>query len=158
MPFQVLTGQWSKIFTHKFRVAWNDLTPINSANAFVQLDTIPRAVEIVGVKIWLRTTFDGPAITACEGYVMGGIDPSIVNLGDRAYGQIDLLQPASDYSGILVPAQDRINMSVSPQGNYISNQNGPNDLFFVVQRNGGAPFPQLTAGEVDIWIMTMKLP
>ena len=158
MPFQVLTGQWSKIFTYKYRVNWADLANGGPSAGFVVLPDIPRAVEVIGVKIWLRETFAGDNMLDCQIALVSGIDLGLANAINQSYITFDLLQPATDYSGKITMGRDRINNNVIPPGNYISNQNAPNQLIVAVIRNVPYTAPKFSAGEFDIWIQTMKMP
>ena len=59
---QVLTSQYTKLYTYKRRVFFSDLKTGPSNNTKFSLLTIPRTVEIFDVKVWQREMIKGASV------------------------------------------------------------------------------------------------
>lgn len=59
---QVLTSQYTKLYTYKRRVFFSDLKTGPSNNSKFSLLTIPRTVEIFDVKVWQREMIKGASV------------------------------------------------------------------------------------------------
>jgi len=158
MPYQVLTGQWSKIYTHKFRVKYSDFTYPFANYAECTLLDLPRTVEVIGVKMWLREAFVRTGMTLCTGYV---VTDQVASYGlesqfDFAFMQLNAT-PGDDV-GTLVMTAGRVNTAPNPDQYLICNQTAPTQIDVRVKLTYNSGSPPFTAGEFDIWIMTMKLP
>ena len=158
MPFQVLTGQWSKIFTHKFRVFYTDLIRGSNSWYYVKLFDAARTVEVIGAKVWLRETFIAGAVTTCKGYVTNDIRLDASNVQQRSFCNFNAFQPVNDYSGSLKMSQPFIDGLVSPTGNSVNRQSAPTGIYISFIRTNAAGDPPFTAGYLDVWVMTMKMP
>ena len=155
---QVLTGQWTKLYTHKFRVTYADFTAFTSTIQTVALVNLPRAVEVLAIKIFIRDQFvrSGTAST-----VIGVSQWGLANSQQFIYASYGSTQAAfspADNSGTFLATANKRNTTTSPESSYINNQNAPTPirayLYFPSYPGTGS----FTAGEADIWVITAKLP
>jgi len=59
---QILTSQYTKLYTYKRRVFFSDLKTGQNNNTKFSLLTIPRTVEIFDVKVWQREIIRGASV------------------------------------------------------------------------------------------------
>lgn len=144
---QTLTGQWTKLYTHKFRIQANEFTVDFVNRQTLEFLTLARTVEIVKVKIWLREKFVAPSLTECSMYLLNENNLALGGESDKSPIVVDCLETASDYSGEISFKQIAINDQLAPTKQYL--RLVTNNIF------GGAAF---TAGEFDIWVTTSKMP
>jgi len=144
---QILTGQYSKLYTYKYRLDYTDFAVDSQTRQSVTIEQVPRAVDIIGAKVWVKTPFAAPGLASCFFYVLNGNNATLAAENGKSPVACNVMQTATDFSG-------QIGFNTHVMGNYLN----PNDFIGRLVTNaisGGAAF---TAGEIDVWIITTKLP
>jgi len=154
---QLLQQQYTTFKTHKLRVVYTDFVFVSTSFYNVTLITIPRAFEVLGVKIWHRGAFVAAPMTTCILYVNLNTFPLESNIQNRALCRLNAMQAANDYSGAIKMQQPMLNQSISPSGEFICNQSADTKVNASLVRTGAVGNPAFTAGTFDIWIMTAKM-
>ena len=143
---QVLTGQWTKIFTPKFRMDHSDFSVDASTRLTAEIFTMARADEILGVKIFVRETFAAPSLTSANVYIIAGTNLALGGEFSRSPVVSNLRQAVDDFSG-----------NIGFNTHMIQNQLSPTGVFARIITNSISGGAQFTAGSFDVWILTSKL-
>lgn len=147
MPFQILTGQWSKLYTHKFRIGYDQFITNSSTRLSFNIVTLPRGVEVIGAKIFLTEKFEAPSLSLCNCYLIADTNLSLSGEASRTPAILNLMQTVTDYSGTIGTQEIPTNRQLNPTDFYTR--------LITNSISGGAQF---TAGEIEVWLITMKLP
>lgn len=158
MPFQILTGQWSKLYTHKFRVFFDEFTLSTFQFYKFPLVTLTRTTEVIGVKIYVREQAVRASTTSSIlGVSQEGL-ASITQYSQARYTSTQCMMVPAENRGIVQGLLPRVNNSIAPPSNYFSNQESPTEISAFLNHAGASGNPLYTAGYADIWIITMKMP
>jgi hypothetical protein len=144
---QVLTGQWTKIFTPKFRFDHSDFSVNTSTRLSADIFTMKRTDEIIGAKVFVRETFAAPSLTSANLYIIA--DTNLVTAGESSRTPVitNLRQVADDFAG-------QIGFNTHP----IQNQLASTGIVARIVTNSISGGAQFTTGIFDVWILTSKLP
>ena len=154
---QTLTGQWSKLYTHKLRVSYTDFVGVSSSQYRVKLITIPRRTTVIFTQVWLRQSFVSSGMTTGVITIVPGKNLSGGNIANRKFVDFNSLFAPSNFSGSASASLPQAYIGASPATQIIADQVSDNEVWAVLSRNSGSGPPPLTAGEFDIWIVTSRL-
>lgn len=144
---QVLAAQYSKLYTRKFRVSYTDFVLDSATRKTAVLFTMPRNWEVIGVKFWLRTKFVAVSMSSCGLYVIKSTTPALAS---------EFSNSPATINGLLTPSDSTVQVGFNSTPG--ANQSADTAVWLRMVTNtitGGAA---LTAGSVDVWVITARFP
>lgn len=155
---QILTAQYPTLYTHKFKVSYNDFKPSTTfANQF-DLLTIAKTVQVVHTQIYCITPFAGSGLTSATIRLFDKAQLPSASLTTGQFGSCVVLGTQSSIMGSSQWVQPRARVTAPTTQSIICNTSAPTTISCRFIAQTGYNITLLSAGEVYIWITTMKLP
>lgn len=141
-----LANQYTKILTYKRRIYYSDFSVLSGTRRDFHFLDLPRTVEIIGAKVWIREKFAATGLTTCNLYFIASTELAQTNESGRSCIIVNALQNVTDFSG-----------SVAFSTHTMNNQSLPTTMVARLITNTISGAIPLTAGYFDVWLMTSKL-
>lgn len=156
MALQVLTAQYNSMYTYKFRVHYNDFTPITTSYGKLLLKSLPAGTQVIAVVAKTQKAFTGASFIGATFRLKNGL---FIPASDAVDGDIFNYNQTSNVgegrAKLLTPLNSQFffgGQSLNVTCNFLTKT----DLYLTIKLSGSAVFSGLTAGYMDFWVMTTK--
>ena len=155
---QVLTAQYPTLYTRKFRFRYTDFTPFAVNFKALPIVFLARTIDVFWVKLWPSAMWTGPGVTSANFRIH---DNHSVQAADSSLGQYSAISgnnAAANFHGASASVLQR--MVNTPVNGYtiFNDMVAPTQMFLTLKLNALIPMTVLTAGVLDVWLVTAKNP
>lgn len=155
---QVLTGQYTTLYSHKLRISFTDLSsPTN--NKFLDILTVPRGYTLVWFQVKQKKPFFGSG-TGTITFRLHTKTSYISNANNNGmFGSwLSTLSTADQAGYFQVTPARTMPAGLSFAGAVACGSLTPTTFRITAQQGAATPLSGLIAGSFDIWLTVAKLP
>lgn len=155
---QVLTGQYTKMYTHKLRLFYTDFQPEATNVKTISLLNLGRTDEIISTKIWVKTAFRGATAPVSTLAIYDTATLAYTFNQAHSYCMSACHYTLGSTFGNVNWTNNRPTTGGATAGAIIGDMTNAYTIYAQLAQATGAVINNLTQGEAEIWLTTAKRP
>lgn len=155
---QVLTGQYSTLYTYKFRIFYTDFQPNATRRSLINLVNLPKTVQIVSSAFWTESQFLDGAGSDISVALWDSTNVAAVGTSTGNFNNYRVSLPSTTDNGGFQAQVIRTKPTVPTSQQLFCHFLTPTQVQLSVTMPAGRSVNQLNQGTVLVWITTMKMP
>lgn len=155
---QVLTGQYSTLYTYKFRVFYTDFQPNATRRSLINLVNLPKTVQIVSTAFWTESQFLDGVGSDINVAIWDSANVAGVGVSTGNFNNYRVSLPSTTNNGSLQAQVIRTKPTAPTSQQLFCNFLSPTQVQLSVTMPSGRSVNQLIQGTVLVWLTTMKMP
>lgn len=153
----VLTGQYSQLYTHKFKVSYTDWQPSSLQRKGITILQLPAGQQVSHVMIKPITPAAGGTLTSANLRIMQSPILSTGNSTSNQFAAQNALSVASESSGVFQSIVSKTQNTTSPGYTTVCNATTPTTILAVIDLIGGGLINHLTQGSWYVYITVLRI-
>lgn len=155
---QVLTGQYSTLYTYKFRVFYTDFQPNATRRSLINLVNLPKTVQIVSTAFWTESQFLDGAGGDINVAIWDSANVAGVGVSTGNFSNYRVSLPSTSTNGSFQAQVVRTKPTAPTNQQLFCNFLSPTQVQLSVTMPSGRSVNQLIQGTVLVWLTTIKMP